>query len=84
MGRDTRKYKLVDKNGKSLYYGITNDLERREAEHRNDGKKFDQMIQVGRATTREAALNWETAAIQDYKDNHRGRLPKYNQNDTGK
>lgn len=42
MERNTRKYKLVDKNGKSLYYGITNDLERREAEHRNDGKKFDQ------------------------------------------
>lgn len=84
MERDTRKYKLVDKNGKSLYYGITNDLERREVEHRNDGKKFDQMVQVGRATTREAALNWETVTIQDYKDSHRGRLPKYNQNDTGK
>lgn len=84
MNRDTRKYELQDNTGKTLYIGITNDLERREAEHRADGKKFDHMVQIGRATTREAANQWETAAIQDYKDSHRGHLPKYNQNDTGK
>lgn len=84
MERNTRKYELHDKNGNTLYIGITNDLERREREHRNDGKKFAEMVQIGRATTRDAANNWETAAIRDYMDSHRGRLPRYNQNNNGK
>lgn len=81
--RNTRKYVLRDSSGKDLYYGITKDLERREAEHREDGKKFAEMVQIGRATTREAASAWEKEAIQDYKDSHRGRRPRYNQTDCG-
>ncbi len=81
--RNTRKYVLRDSSGKDLYYGITKDLERREAEHREDGKKFAEMVQIGRATTREAASAWEREAIQDYKDSHRGRRPRYNQTDCG-
>lgn len=84
MNRDTRKYELRDNSGKTLYIGITNDLDRREAEHRADGKRFAELVQIGRATTRDAANQWETAAIQDYKDSHRGHLPKYNKNESGK
>lgn len=82
--RNTKKYELRDGSGRTLYIGITKDLERREAEHRQDGKEFAEMVQVGRATTPEAAANWEEMAIQDYKDNHHGHRPKYNQNDHGK
>lgn len=82
--RNTRKYELRDSSGKTLYIGITNNLERREAEHRYDGKKFNEMVQIGRATTAKAAANWEKEAIQDYKDSHRGRRPRYNKNDSGK
>lgn len=81
--RNTRKYVLRDSSGKDLYYGITKDLERREAEHREDGKEFAEMVQIGRATTHEAASAWEREAIQDYKDSHRGRRPRYNQTDCG-
>jgi predicted GIY-YIG superfamily endonuclease len=81
--RNTRKYELRDNSGRTLYIGITDDLERREAEHRDDGKKFAEMVQIGRATTREAASAWETAAIQDYKDSHRGHRPRYNKTDCG-
>lgn len=84
MNRDTRKYELRDNSGKTLYIGITNDLDRREAEHRADGKRFAELVQIGRATTRDAANQWETAAIQDYKDSHRGHLPRYNNNESGK
>jgi len=56
--RDTYKYHF--KRGRRIVHtGITNDLERRENEHKlnfgNDGHIF----KVGRATTKDAALKWE-------------------------
>ena len=55
--RDTYKYHLKEGN-KIVHRGITNDLERREQEHQAEhpGAKIQQ---VGRRTTREAALQWE-------------------------
>lgn len=40
--RNTYKYELRNGN-KVVYVGITNDLGRREAEHRNKGMKFTSM-----------------------------------------
>lgn len=55
--KDTYKYHL--KVGrKTVHRGITNDLERRQAEHQRETP--GSIIQkVGRRTTREAALLWE-------------------------
>lgn len=55
--RDTYKYHLM-KGRRSIHRGITNDLLSREAEHQIilPGVKIRQ---VGRRTTREAALKWE-------------------------
>lgn len=60
--RDTYKYQ-VKQGRKTVYRGITYDLERREAEHQ---KEFpdSRMEQVGRRTTREAALKWERAGAK--------------------
>lgn len=81
--RDTYKYEL--RNGrKVVYVGITNDLERRENEHRNEGMKFTSMTKVGNKTTRDAAEAWEQDRIATYKENHCGERPQYNQNDSGK
>ena len=55
--RDTFKYQL--KRGRKIVHrGITYDLARREAEHQ---AKFpgSHIRQVGRRTSREAALKWE-------------------------
>ena len=55
--RDTYKYHL--KYGKRVVHsGITNDLNRREQEHQAN-YPGSQIRQVGRRTTREAALAWE-------------------------
>ncbi len=55
--RDTYKYHLKD--GKRIvHHGITNDLSRREQEHQSEHPE-SQIKQVGRRTTREAALEWE-------------------------
>ena len=55
--RDTFKY-VFKKGNKILHRGITNDLDRRESEHQRnlDGGHIEQ---VGRRTTRPAALEWE-------------------------
>ncbi len=55
--RDTHKYQLK-KGHKVVHRGITYDLARREAEHQ---ERFpdSHIKQVGRKTTREAALKWE-------------------------
>lgn len=81
--RNTYKYELHNGN-KVVYVGITNDMERREAEHRNEGMKFTNMTKVGNITTREAAEAREADRIATYKENHQGNRPQYNQNDSGK
>ena len=81
--RDTNKYECYDGN-KLVYVGITNDLGRREAEHRADGMVFTSMRKVGNITTQQAASDWESKRIQTYVDNHNGSTPKYNKNKSGK
>ncbi len=67
-----------------IYHLITNDLDRREAEHRNEGMQFTSINKVGNITTRDAAEAWEADRIATYKENHHGDRPLYNQNDSGK
>ena len=55
--RDTYKYQFKQGN-KIVHGGLTNDLDRREAEHRQQWPS-GHIKQVGRRTTEEAARNWE-------------------------
>ncbi len=59
MARDTYKYHFK-KGNKIVHTGITNDLERREQEHKQDFGESGHIKQVGRVTTRDAALQWES------------------------
>lgn len=55
--RDTDKYLFV--NGRRIVHGgITNDLDRREREHRQKWPN-GHIVKVGRKTNRRAALAWE-------------------------
>ena len=45
---------------KILHSGITNDLERRENEHKRTFGDRGHIKKVGNATTRDAALKWES------------------------
>ena len=46
---------------KIVHTGITRDIDRREAEHRRKpGWGRGHIVQIGRRTTQEAALQWET------------------------
>lgn len=58
VARNTYKYKF--KRGRMVVHvGITNDLERREREHKTKYGKDGHIVKVGRVTTRIAALEWE-------------------------
>lgn len=82
MSKDTNKY-LLKQGNKVVYVGITDNPERREAEHRQD-KNFDKMELVGRKSTRDGAEQWEADRIKTYMKNHGGDTPKYNKNTSGK
>ena len=57
--RDTYKYDFVDKGGRILHSGVTNDLDRREGEHRREINRQGHIRQVGNRTTRDSARDWE-------------------------
>ena len=63
--RDTYKYHF-EVDGKIIYRGVTNDLERREAEHRQRWPK-GKIHKMGIKTTRSKALEWER---------HGGKTPR--------
>ena len=82
MNRNTVNYNL--KQGRKVVYkGITNDLNKRAAEHRASGKKFDRIEKVGRAKTQIGAKTTEASQLASYRKNHGGKNPKYNQTKKG-
>ncbi len=79
--RDNHRYELRDK-GKIVYVGITDDPDRRQGEHKNEGKRFTSMNVVGPAVTQGSAEKWEEERLQKYRKSHSGKNPRYNK--TGK
>ena len=64
--RDTYKYHFKQGN-KIIHRGITNDIDRREAEHQSEhGWGTGHIKQVGSRTTREAALAWEREQAKEH------------------
>lgn len=78
---DTYVYKLV-RNGQTVYIGITNDLGRREQEHRED-KQFDMIQVIKGPCTREEAEKSEGIHLRLFSFFH-SHLPEYNQTCNGK
>lgn len=73
--RDTVNYVLFD-GRKVVYHGITNNLKRRIAEHKGDGKKFTR-FSFSAKKTRKSALKHEAEVLKRYRRNQ-GKFPKYN------
>lgn len=81
----TRKYYryLLRDGPRIVYVGITDDAERRRAEHEREGKEFTAMSIQGPVVTENTARKWEQDTLEQYRRNHGGRNPKYNQTDQG-
>ncbi len=78
--RNYHRYELRD-HGKIVYFGITDDPERREEEHKDEGKRFTTMNVVGPAVIKNSAEKWEEDRLEGYRENHGGRNPRYNETD---
>ena len=75
--RDTQTYDLMDK-GRIVYRGTTNDLERRRQEHKDEGKRFQQMVATSNKMTEEGAQRKEEKNLQTFRNSHSGKNPRYN------
>jgi len=80
--RTTYNYTLKEGN-RIVYQGITNNPERRMAEHERSGKEFTSMVYNTYPTTRETAREREASGLERYRDNHNGANPKYNKTNHG-
>ena len=78
--RDTNIYELFDGN-KKVYIGVSDDPSRREQEHKDEGKKFTNIRIVGPKLTKESAFKRESERISQYQKDHKGKNPKYNNQD---
>ena len=79
--RDTWLYEVKDGN-EIVYYGISQDPDKRAIQHSNAGKRFTHINVRSVALTRESAENREKQEIQRYQRQHGGRSPKYNKGKT--
>ena len=75
--RNTFRYILKDRR-QTVQFGITNGPRDRAMEHVSAGKRFTSMTVVGPAVTRDSALDWERARIENYQQSHGGKMPRYN------
>lgn len=74
--RDTVTYNLI-KDGKKVYTGVTNDLQRRKNEHKASGKDFDAIRPTSSKMSKEAAHKKEVESVKKHEKSN-GQKPKYN------
>ena len=80
--RNTVTYDLKT-GSKVVYKGITKNPERREEQHRQEGKKFSHLKITSRQMTEEGAIKKEQKELQTYRKTHQGKNPKYNKDSDG-
>ena len=79
--RDCYLYVLRDGH-EIVYYGITNDRERKFLEHKNNNKRWTNYSIVKGPFYRENAENEEKLLTHFYQDSHGGKPPLYNNQKT--
>lgn len=80
--RNTQTYALYQGNRK-VYIGTSDDLERRERQHRSEGKKFTRIKPTSRRMTPGSAKKREAEQLATYRRWHLGKNPRYNKTSDG-
>ena len=57
--------------------------ERREEQHKDDGKRFTHIKVTSRRMTEDGAQRKESQDLANYREGHKGRNPMYNKDDDG-
>ena len=76
--RKTQTYVLYD-GSKKVYIGTTDNLERREREHRGEEKQFTRIKPTSRRMTDDGAKKQEAKQLEAYRRGHSGDNPTYNE-----
>lgn len=80
--RNTQTYALYKGNEK-VYIGSTDDIDRREQEHGDAGKKFTRIEPTSPRLTPDSAKKREAEQLETYRRAHKGKNPRYNKTDDG-
>lgn len=80
--RDTVTYDLM-RGRRIVYRGTTKDPDRREQEHRAEGKRFNHLRVTSRRMTEEGAKKKEAENLDKYRAGHGGKNPTYNEDQDG-
>ena len=81
-GKRVRGYSLRDGRGRPTYYGVSNDPNRRSAEHKRDGKRGKLKVET-RPMSRGYARSWEKRKLARHRKTHRGKNPVHNKTRSG-
>ena len=81
-GGAVRGYTLRDRNGRIRYVGVSNDPNRRSAEHKRDGKRGKLNVET-RPMSRAYARRWEARKLAGHRKTHRGKNPVHNKTRSG-
>lgn len=76
--RDYYRYNLKEDHT-IAYKGITKYPEQRVEQHKDEDKKFTHMQIIGPAVTKDTAEKWEEESLRQYRYNHGGKNPRYNE-----
>jgi len=76
-------YKLVNREGKASYIGVTNNPAKRRSDHYKSGKRFSRLVVTSKPLKRATALRHETRNLSSYRS-ATGRRPRYNKTNNGK
>lgn len=80
--RSTITYDLK-RGRKVVYKGTTNDAERREQQHRDEGKRFTTLVPTSRRMTEDGAKQKEETQLKQFRRTHGGRNPLFNKDSDG-
>ena len=80
--RPVRGYTIRGRGGRVKYVGITNNPQRRAAQHRRSGKRGRLKVETG-GMSRGKARRWEGAKLSRFRKSNRGRNPTYNKTRSG-
>ncbi len=81
--RSVRGYTLRGRNGRINYIGVSNNPDRRAAEHKKDGKRGSMKVET-RSMSRESARRWESGRLATYRRNNGGKNPPANKSRSGR